>query len=861
MSDYFNGNELAKTIFYNKYSLNKTETPQQLWERVSNALSKYPFRLKKGVSKIGEKILPTVDTEEKLKIQTYDLVKDFGKLVPNGSVLAGIGTDEPVSLSNCFVVSSPHDSYGGIFEIDEYIAQIAKRRGGVGFDISTLRPAGANVNNAAKTSTGAVSFLERYSHTTNEVAQSGRRGALIVTIDVRHPDVFEFATIKRDLTKVTGANLSIKLSNEFMSAVKNNDDFLLTFPVDKDFKSLVDLSELKYNKLYPVEYDNGKVGYVKKVKAKKLWDTIIDSAHSVAEPGLIFYDTMIDYAPDGVYDEYKVKSTNPCFVANTKILTDKGYKKIGDLVDVKDLKLVNERGDIVPAKVWSNGNKKVIKLHLSNGKSITCTPDHVFKTIFGDELQAKDLLDKPLAPFYNFETNKAIEAPVVVRIENIGEKQEVFDFSLKDKIHWGVVEGVIAHNCSEVGMGFFDACRLMTINLVGFVKNPYTENAYFDFNDFQKSTYLSMLLMDNLINEEEKHIKRIILKIEQDQKDDPENAYVYERELNLWKKILNTALETRRTGLGFMGLADMLASLGIKYDSDEALDFVDEVMKFKLSAELDATIDLAIMRGPFAGYDKNKEYDKDGKGKNEFFETLRQMFPEKVERMKKYGRRNLSWSTVAPTGSISLVAQVSSGIEPVFMPYYIKRNKVSDGDDFDFVDEVGVKWKNYFNIHPGIKRWLEVKGYTYKNEDELKELIKKSPYYKSFAQDIDWQKRVDMQSVVQKYTTHSISSTINLPESVSKKVVSDIYFESWNRGLKGITVYRDGSRSGVYVSTDKEKKSKDFQYTPAYKRPKKIKADAWKVRIAGRNFNIFIGLITSSSEDGNWRARFFGNYF
>jgi ribonucleoside-diphosphate reductase alpha chain len=644
----------------------------------------------------------------------YDLFKDFNYVIPQGSVMYGLGNKEVIaSLSNCIVVPSVMDSYGGVCYTDQQLAQLFKRRCGVGVDLSELRPKDANVSNAAGTTTGAVSFMNRFSNTTREVAQNGRRGALMLTMDVKHPDIEHFISIKQDLTKVTGANISIRLSDEFMNAVVNDTEFTLQWPIN-----------------------SANPEYSKSIRAKDLWDKIITCAHNTAEPGLIFWDRQHWYSTSSVYPEFKNSSTNPC---------------------------------------------------------------------------------------------------------------------------------------SEIAMQGGDSCRLIALNLYGFVDNPFTKKAKFNFKKFYEVTYESQRLMDDLVDLELEAVQRILDKINSD----PEPEHIKRTERETWELLKETGRKGRRTGLGFTALADALAALGIKFDTDEALKVVDKIMRTKLEAEFESSIDMAITRGQFDVFNRNIE------DTSEFVQMLKEEFPSTYDRMMEHGRRNISISTVAPTGSLSMLAQVSSGIEPVFLLSYIRRRKVNDADDtakVDFVDDLGDAFEEFTVYHKNFKTWMNTTG--------IKE-VEKSPYAGATAPEIDWKKRVELQALVQKYTTHSISSTINLASDVTVDMVGDIYVESWQKGLKGITVYRDGSRSGILISSkdknEDESESNDTE-TLIAKRPDRIEAgivrfhnesEKWLAVIGlveGRPYEIFTGkmkdafnlpqwvekgwIIKNRSEDGGSRYDF-----
>ena len=717
----FNGDELATNVWKSKYAQEeethydqmhkrlakefaKVELNYQLTEPLKNSdLKTHKDKLQK-LSKYGQ-IRKNLDEET-----IYNLFKDFKYIVPQGSIMSQLGSKSIGSLSNCFVIGTPEDSYGGIFQKDEQMAQLMKRRGGVGLDISTLRPKDTLVSNAAKTTTGAVSFMHRFSNTTNEVAQNGRRGALMLSIDINHPDVMDFIKIKRDKTSVTGANISIKINNDFMKAVENDEDYILRFPCN------LQTPLLDENLEYDILINYSDIGYVKRIKAKEYWEEIIKSAHGYAEPGIIFVDNHHNYSPDGAYPQFKGVTTNPC---------------------------------------------------------------------------------------------------------------------------------------GEIFMQPYDACRLIALNLYSFVKNPFTKDAEFDSEKFYRITYEAMRLSDDLIDLELKHIDRIIEKIS---KDATETSRT---ELELWLNIRSTAEASRRTGLGFTALGDCLAALGYKYDSEEALLFIEQMMHIKMEAELDCTIDLAILRGPFKGWDKEIEFDliasNELVGNNQFYNFLAENLPEHANRMYKYGRRNVSWSTVAPTGTVSLLTQTTSGIEPVFKAFYTRRKKITnESERVDFIDDLGIKWQEFSVLHPKFKDWLKIKMHDEESiiidnliQKSLQEWFEMSPWYGSEADNINWTKRVELQSIVQKYTTHSISSTINLPSDVSVEEVSNIYFEAWKQGLKGITVYRDGSRDGVLISSETNKSRDEFNYVDAVKRPKQLDAEVHMTKVGGVPHYVIVGLLNN----------------
>ena len=680
---YFNGDELAATTWINKYAMKDEEgnfveqSPNDMHKRMAKEFGRIEanYKLKynlngsaKFLSKYGQ------DREDLTEEKVYKYFKEFGYIIPQGSVMSSLGNHyQLASLSNCIVVPELHDSYGGVFYTDQQLAQLFKRRCGVGVDISNLRPAGARVSNAAKSTSGAVSFMNRFSNTTREVAQNGRRGALMLSMDIAHPDVEDFITIKQDLKKVTGANISIRLSDEFMNAVKTNSEYTHKWPIESKTPT-----------------------FTKTVNAKELWDTIIKCAHNTAEPGLIFWDRQHWYSTSSVYPKYKNTSTNPC---------------------------------------------------------------------------------------------------------------------------------------SEIAMQGGDSCRLIAMNLYNFVENPFTKDARFLMEDFYKATYEGQRLMDDLVDLETEAIGRILKKIDAD--DEPEKIKTVERET--WELLLKTGIEGRRTGLGFTALADMVAALGMAIDSDEAIAKVGEIMKEKCRAEFDSSIDMSLSRGSFVGFDAKIEKT------SEFVQMMEVELPDVYDRMMKFGRRNISISTVAPTGTLSMLAQTSSGIEPVFMTHYKRRRKLNEQDKeakVDFIDDSGDKWQEFTVYHHNLKKWMEVTGETD---------IKISPYAGSTAPEINWGKRVEMQAVVQKYVTHSISSTINLPNDVSLGEVSNIYLQAWEQGTKGITVYRDGSRSGVLISADEKDndvlENSEFKETKAPSRPQRLDAKVIRFQNNKEKWIAVVGLL------------------
>jgi ribonucleoside-diphosphate reductase alpha chain len=674
--EYFKGDDLAARVWINKYALKDSDG--NLYELTPDDMHR---RLAKEIYRIETKYDNPLSEET-----IYELLKDFKYIVPQGGPMSGIGNNlQIVSLSNCFVIGhdKPTDSYGGILKIDQEQVQLMKRRGGVGHDLSHLRPKGSPVKNSALTSTGIVPFMERYSNTTREVAQDGRRGALMLSVSVKHPDSEDFIDVKLTQGKVTGANVSVKLTDEFMNALINKDKFIQQFPIDDRAPK-----------------------YIKEVDPQKIWKKIIHNAWKSAEPGILFWDTIIRESVADCYADlgYKTVSTNPC-------------------------------GEI------------------------------------------------PLCPY--------------------------------------------------------DSCRLLAINLYSYVDNPFTKEAKFNFDKFKKHVGYAQKMMDDIIDLELEKIDQILAKINSD----PEDIEVKRVERKLWENIRRKAEEGRRTGLGITAEGDMLAALGLTYGTDTANEFATEVHKTLAIEAYRSSVNMAKERMPFKIYDSQREKN------NPFIERLRQADPEMVREMENYGRRNISLLTIAPTGTTSLMTQTTSGIEPVFRPFYTRRRKVNPNDPevrVDFVDEQGDKWEEYKVFHHKFLTWLQINKYDVEevknmSNDQVEELVKKSPYYKATAADIDYLSKVRMQGAIQKWVDHSISVTINMPENVSEEIVEECYFEAWKCGCKGITVYREGSRAGVLISDDKN--NQQAKQMLELKRPKVLDADIVRFRNDDEEWIAFVGLL------------------
>jgi ribonucleoside-diphosphate reductase alpha chain len=678
--EYFKGDELAARVWVNKYAVKDSfgniyeKSPEDMHWRIANE-----------VARIEAKYPNAISAQE-----LFELLDHFKYIIPQGSPMTGIGNNYQVaSLSNCFVIGldGNADSYGAIIRIDEEQVQLMKRRGGVGHDLSHIRPKGSPVKNSALTSTGLVPFMERYSNSTREVAQDGRRGALMLTVSIKHPDSEAFIDAKMTEGKVTGANVSVKLDDEFMQAA---------------------IEGMPYTQQYPIDSPNPMVS--KEIDASSLWKKIVHNAWKSAEPGVLFWDTIIrESVPDCYADlGFRTVSTNPC-------------------------------GEI------------------------------------------------PLCPY--------------------------------------------------------DSCRLLAINLYSYVVNPFTPEAYFDFELFKKHVALAQRIMDDIIDLELEKIKRIFEKIDSD----PESMEVKGTERHLWEKIYHKSGLGRRTGVGITAEGDMLAAMGLRYGTEEATEFSEKVHKTIALEAYRSSVNMAKERGAFEIYDAEREKN------NPFINRLKDADPQLYEEMKKYGRRNIACLTIAPTGTTSLMTQTTSGIEPVFMPVYKRRRKVNPNDanvHVDFVDETGDAFEEYVVFHHKFLTWMKVNGYDPDKrytQEEIDALVAKSPYYKATSNDVNWLMKVKMQGRIQKWVDHSISVTINLPNNVSEDLVNQLYVEAWRSGCKGCTVYRDGSRAGVLISTKKkDNKEEECRCKPPQVvevRPKVLEADVVRFQNNKEKWVAFVGLL------------------
>lgn len=676
--EYFGGDELAARVWVSKYALKNSNgdifelTPEDMHHRIAAEIARI------------EKKYPNPVSEDEI----FFYLKDFKYIVPQGSPMSGIGNHYQVgSLSNCFVIGldGNPDSYGGVIRIDEEQVQLMKRRGGVGHDLSHIRPAGSPVKNSALTSTGLVPFMERYSNSTREVAQGGRRGALMLTVSIKHPDSEAFIDAKLDQGKITGANVSVRITDEFMNAAINNEKFTQCFPIDCQSPLVAH-----------------------EIEASKLWTKIIHNAWKSAEPGVLFWDTIIrESVPDCYADlGFKTISTNPC-------------------------------GEI------------------------------------------------PLCPY--------------------------------------------------------DSCRLLAINLYSYVVNPFTPDAYFDFDLFKVHVAKAQRIMDDIIDLEKEKIDTIIQKIDSD----PEPEEVKSTERHLWEKIRTKTLKGRRTGVGTTAEGDMLAALGFKYGTPEATDFSVSVHKALCLAAYKSSVDMAQERGAFEIFDADREKN------NPFINRIKEADPKLYDKMKKYGRRNIACLTIAPTGTTSLMTRTTSGIEPVFLPAYKRRRKVNPSDEnirIDYVDDSGDAFEEYIVYHPKFIEWMKINNIPLKHDytnDEIEALIAKSPYAGATSNDIDWHEKVRMQGKIQKWVDHSISVTINLPSDVTEELVKELYEEAWKCGCKGCTVYRDGSRSGVLVSISKKEETPTIQ-PHVIKRPNELEADVVRFQNNKEKWIAFVGLMNGT---------------
>jgi len=1006
---YFNGDELAASVFVDKYALRDASgklhelTPSDMHRRLAREFArieaKYP-------NPLSEKeifcLLADVDhiEESKRASMTLDELasesRGFGAVVPQGSPMSAIGNEfQYQSLSNCFVIQSPYDSYAGILKADQEQAQIMKRRGGVGFDVSTIRPKGLITANAARTTDGIGVFMERFSNTCREVAQGGRRGALMLTIDVHHPEIRTFINIKRDLKKVTGANISIRLTDEFMQAVKDGEKAHLRFPVEKDAKHTVETW----------------------VDARELWHEIIEAAWASAEPGLLFWDTVKKRTPTEAYEDYRSTSTNPCIVGDTLIAVADGRNAVSirQLAEEgKDVPVYSTNPETGQVEIKLGRNPRltknqveVWKLTLDDGSFLIATPDHrimkrdctyvelqnlksgdsifpfnsfnsngyrqvsntgvlmtggarrnrrqyrlIHEFHFGPvdpkihaihhidcdslndsienmrimthkehhDLHSKNMLGESnpyfkmseewktnfathpgetngrfsghtndqllehgrnlfekhgkltgkiwsdhakkhglpqfLANKFRFESwnnfvNQVSNNHKVVSVEKFGI-EDVYNITVDDNHNYHVItshedskfvvsSGICVKNCGEIVLSPYDSCRLLLVNLYKFVKNPFTSAASYDNERLKDVAVKAQRLMDDLIDLEIEAVDKIIAKIQ----NDPEPEDVKRSELDLWTKIKKAALGGRRTGLGITALGDTLAAMGFVYGSKNSIQMTESLYKALALSAYRSTVAMAAERGAFPVFSHKLEE------KHPFIQQILEADPDLAKDYKKHGRRNIALTTTAPAGSVSVLTQTTSGIEPAFMLFYKRRKKVN-GDDpnvrVDFVDPLGDKWQEYMVYHHAFKKWMEVNG---KTETDFAE----SPYHGGTANEIDWVAKVDLQAAAQKWICHSISNTTNIPNSTSVDVVKGIYMRGWETGCKGVTIYRDGCRTGVLVAeTPKEEQTIEGQpdtliENHAPKRPKELTCDIHRINVRSSGDNESYLVLVGKLED------------
>lgn len=1012
---YFKGDILATNVWIKKYALKlKNEsyylelTPDETIQRIS-----------KEIHQIENKYKNPLSYEE-----IYESLKNFKSFIFGGSIQFGLGNEDQISsLGNCFFIDNGSDSYGGIFNTDESLVQLMKRRGGVGITLEHLRPATASVNNAAQSSTGATSFMNRYSESTREVAQDGRRGALMITMHINHPDIVDFIMKKDDLTKITGANVSVKVTDEFMRAVEEDADYLLRWPVESRQPAMNE--KLTYNKLHRMEDGS----YVRRVKARDVWNTIVKQAHKNAEPGVLFWDNVIKESPADMYADlgFKTLGTNPCIIGNTLIAVADGRNAVsiktladeGKDIPVYSTNLASGKTEIK----WGRNPRltkekaEVWKLILDDGSELIATPDHGILT---SKLQYKALKDlvpgESLIPFYSFNSNgyrqisrtgakmsggnfrnrrqyqlvyefyKGLidhklnsihhmdfdskndrienlekllrpihrelhaklmrgdknpyhkmsdewkfkfashlgkENPLYINVSNddiiregkkiFAEKgkltrkdwmifaknnnyptklsndfrfgsftnfknqvannhkvvsskfygyEDVYNITVEDNHNYHIINnfsdplyitssGICVKNCGEVPLSSYDSCRLGSINLYTLVEDPFTSDARLDWSELAKRASFAQRFMDDIVDAEEEKILLILKKIDADK--EPEELKRVEREV--WEKVLKVLRNGRRTGVGVLGLGDMLAALNIKFGTPKATELTEQIHKVIAINSYRESVKLAKERGHFPIWNPDQE------AINPFIRrVISENFDNKEYQLYlDYGRRNIANLSIAPTGSLAILAQTTSGIEPVFKVFYRRRRKVNPGEEgvkVTFVDDNGDSWEEYNVIHYPFIEWFvkdsekDHKKFTFEQyceilkdlpEEELNRLVSESPWGGSESHDIDYLEKVRMQGAIQKWIDHSISVTHNLPEKISVKEVNDIYFHAWKSGCKGLTIYREGSRTGVLLSK-KEKEESEFKETHAPKRPRVLEADYYVATAKGVKFAVIVGL-------------------
>jgi ribonucleotide reductase alpha subunit len=798
---YFNGDELAASVFINKYALR---------DNSNNLLEDSPVMMHTRIAKEFARIESKKFKEPLKEEEIFGLLDHFKYIIPAGSPMFGIGNDfQVISLSNCYLADIPLDCYSSIMDIDKQLVNISKRRGGVGVDLSELRPNGSPTHNAARSATGIVTWMERYSHSIREVGQLNRRGALMLTLSIHHPDIIDFCTIKNDKGKVTGANISVRLTKEFLDAVKEDKEYELRFPIDYKEKNIKPMIS-------------------KLVKAREIWDIIITSVLNSAEPGLLMWDNVTLNTPADYYENYKSRGTNPCCFARSStvwVITNRGYKEIKSITS-DDLIWIDTKGEWAKTSGYFDaGIANVYQVIFSNGIGLYITDNHKLMRD-GKLVKLKNLhigdgvwtnkYDPIIRQF-----NHVSHSYVTIKSIDLVGKERVGCIEVENH-HQFTANGIISGN-SEINLSPLDSCRLLSMNLYSYVDKPFSKDAGFDFSLFKKHAKLAQRLMDDLVDLESEKITKIIKKIDSD----PEPEQVKSPEKDMWLRIKRFNDEGRRTGTGITALGDTFAALGIKYGSKESIDLTEKIYrKLKLSC-YESSIDMAEELGSFKDFDFEKEK------KCPFLQQIYKEKPELRDRMKKSGRRNIALTTTAPTGTLSLLTQTTSGIEPLFQTSYVRRRKINPFDvdvRVDFIDKTGDKWQEYEVLHPKINEWMRVIG----EKD-----VKKSPWYNCCAEDLDWVNRINLQAAAAQHVCHSISSTINLPEDVTKETISKIYEMAFNSCCKGITVYRKNCRSGVLI----DKPSQGSPVRTATKRPKELPGEIFALSYKKERLYVATGFL------------------
>jgi ribonucleotide reductase alpha subunit len=995
--EFFNGDEMAASVFMKKYSYNNTETPQDVCKRLTREFARIEKKYEakpenfENLSEYGKQRYGDV---KDLENHLYHFLEDFKYIVSGGSGLEGIGTDKNGSYSNCYKDSDPQDDSNSIIEVGKEIFNISKRRGGTSVDVSYLRPEGATVHNASRESSGIVSWMRIYNAISSEVGQNGRMSGTMITLHVEHPDVLAFIKAKRDKTQLTRTNISLKFSKDFFDAVVDNKDFLLRFPVDLNIKD-IDHSEFEYDKLIEV----GDNQYVKKVKAKDIWNEFLISNHSCGDPGCLFWDYSLEHDGSSVYPEFKPAGVNLCVHPNTSLLTKNGFYDIIELVG-QDVEIWNGNKWTMVNPFKTGENIDMYKVEFSDGSDLICTDYHEFTIIDGEnnsirkpliELSEEVELDKFFYPIIEFpkidkdglilyregfeagtyykhtattsidyktklnnvpiisdasqrvswlsglmkSSNITTDKAICIKSLNknflynvksmlmtLGIKSGIMTFNDKifylhllisdwkklltiitmplnvneydtdetknkdddhntftsdikiksidyigrsdaycvtDNIdHTALFNHVMTGQCGELPLAELQSCILVAANLYNLVKNPFKYNSEIDFEKAYQVFYETICIGDDYIDLELEQLYKILKKIEPDIDSTiiTHKEYKYfcvdnDKDINseflTWLTVRDKLIKGRKLGCGFLGLGDMYAALGLPYGEPET---TEKLMKVKLRAELDATIDLSIVRGSFLSYDTNKEYIGEFKRPaNEWYNHLMTNFQPQVMKMIAYGRRNVTWSCIAPTGTLGIITQLTSGIEPLFAPFYKRRVKVfKENEPYDVIDVDGQKFKENYVVHHKLMEWLKNGNFTYEKlienckEEDWKRIYEMSPYYNQCANDLPIDVRTKTQSLINKYICSSISSTVNLPNNVTVEDMANVYNSAYRNGCKGITCYRDGSKGGVLITDKNDDECKEFYERHIPKLPKELKGDFYKIKYKGETYIIIVGI-------------------